>query len=205
LEVEKLNMNTKLSRALVTVALLLGAGLVASAQAPQVTPKAVAYTTAPKLVIAKLKSGEQDAYDVRGKVSFTITAANSDDTVAGTLTYTIPDDARQKIAAMSGKAVSAVPANITRKDVIAAFQKATQPPILHLEINAMDIDVAGVKLHFNRIALDINARDPNMSSTPYSNDEIEALITKWVQQINAGRARRGVIARMNRVINGEPD
>jgi hypothetical protein len=205
LEVEKLNMNTKLSRAFVAVALMLGVGVVASAQAPQVTPKAVAYTTAPKLVIAKLKSGEQDAYDVRGKVSFTITAANSDDTVAGTFAYTIPDDARQKIAAMSGKAVSAVPANITRKDVVAAFQKATQPPILHLEINAMDVDVAGVKLHFNRIALDINARDPNTSSTPYSNDEIEALFTKWVQQINAGRARRGVIARMNRVINGEPD
>jgi len=198
-------MNTKLSRAFAAVALLLGLGLVASAQAPQVTPKAVAYTTAPKLVIAKLKSGEQDAYDVRGKVSFTITAANSDDTVAGTLAYSIPDDARQKIAAMSGKAVTAVPANITRKDVVAAFQKATQPPILHLEINAMDVDVAGVKLHFNRIALDINARDPNMSSTPYSNDEMEALFTKWVQQINAGRARRGVIARMNKVINGEPE
>src|SRR5690349_24319759 len=198
-------MNTNLSRTFFAIALLLGVGLVASAQAPQVTPKAVAYTTAPKLVIAKLKSGEQDAYDVRGKVSFTITAANSDDTVAGTFAYTIPDDARQKIAAMSGKAVSAVPANITRKDVVAAFQKATQPPILHLEINAMDVDVAGVKLHFNRIALDINARDPNTSSTPYSNDEIEALFTKWVQQINAGRARRGVIARMNRVINGEPD
>jgi len=69
----------------------------------------------------------------------------------------------------------------------------------------MDVDVAGVKLHFTRIALVINARDPNTSSTPYSNDEIEALFTKWVQQINAGRARRGVIARMNRVINGEPD
>ena len=69
----------------------------------------------------------------------------------------------------------------------------------------MDVDVAGIKLHFNRIALDINARDPNLSSTPYSNDEMEALFTKWVQQINAGRARRGVIARMNKVINGEPE
>jgi len=198
-------MNTKLSRAFFAVALLLGVGTIANAQAQQVTPKAVAYTTAPKVVIAKLKSGEQDAYDVRGKVSFTVTAANSDDTVAGTLTYSIPDDARQKIAAMSGKAVTAVPANITRKDVVATFQKATQPPILHLEISAMDVDVAGVKLYFNRIALDINARDPNISSTPYSNDEMEALFTKWVQQINAGRARRGVIARMNKVINGEPD
>ena len=148
-------MNTKLSRAIFATALLLGASIIANAQAQPVTPKAIAYTTAPKVVIAKLKSGEQDAYDVRGKVSFTVTAANSDDTVAGTLAYSIPDDARQKIAAMSGKALTAVPASITRKDVVAAFQKATSAPVLHLEVNAMDVDVAGVKMHFNRIALDI--------------------------------------------------
>ena len=198
-------MNTKLSRAIFAVVLLLGVGVTAYAQAQQVTPKAVAYTTAPKLLIAKLKSGEQDAYDVRGKVSFTVTAANSDDTVVGTLTYTIPDDARQKVAAMSGKGLTSVPSSITHKDVVAAFQKATTPPILHLEISAMDADVAGVKLHFNRIVLDINARDPNIGSTPYSNEEMEALFTKWADQISKGRARRGVIARMNRVINGEPD
>ena len=198
-------MNTKLSSAIFATALLLGVSIIANAQAPQVTPKAIAYTTAPKIFIAKLKSGEQDAYDVRGKVSFTVTAANSDDTVAGTLAYSIPDDARQKIAAMSGKAVTAVPASITRKDVVAAFQKATSAPVLHLEVNAMDVDVAGVKMHFNRIALDINARDPNTGATPYSNEEMEALFSKWVQQINAGRARRGVISRMNKVINGEPD
>ncbi|MEO6724019.1 MAG: hypothetical protein ABIU20_03950 [Blastocatellia bacterium] len=198
-------MNTKLSRAIFATAFLSGLSIIASAQAQQVTPKAIAYTTAPKVVIAKLKSGEQDAYDVRGKVSFTVTAANSDDTVAGTLAYTIPDDARQKIAAMSGKGLTAVPASITRKDVVAAFQKATSAPILHLEVNAMDVDVVGVKMHFNRIALDINYRDPNIGATPYSNDEMEALFSKWVVQINAGRARRGVIARMNKVINGEPD
>ena len=198
-------MTTKLSRAIFAIAFLLGASIIASAQAQQVTPKAIAYTTAPKVMIAKLRSGEQDAYDVRGKVSFTVTAANSDDTVAGTLAYTIPDDARQKIAAMSGKALTAVPASITRKDVVAAFQKATTPPVLHLEINAMDVDVAGVKMHFNRSALDINARDPNIGAPLYSNEEMEALFTKWVQQINAGRARRGVIARMNKVINGEPE
>ncbi len=198
-------MNTKFSKAIFAAIFLLGASIIANAQAQQVTPKAVAYTTAPKVLIAKLKSGEQDAYDVRGKVSFTVTAANSDDTVAGTVSYTIPDDARQKIATMSGKALTSVPASITRKDVIAAFQKATQPPILHLEINTMEADVAGVKLHFNRIVLDINFRDPNIGAPPYTNEEMEALFSKWVQQINAGRARRGVIARMNKVINGEPD
>lgn len=197
-------MNTKLSKAFSVVAFLLGASIIANAQAAQVTPKPVAFTTAPKLVIAKLKNGEPDAYDVRGKVAFTITAANSDDTVAGTLTYSIPDADRQKIAALSGKPLTAVPASVTRKDVVAGFQKATTPPVLHLEIGTMDIDVAGLKMHFNRIVLDVNARDGG-SVALYTNEEMEALFTKWVLQINAGRARRGVIARMNKVINGEPE
>jgi len=197
-------MNIKISRAIFAVAFLLGASIIASAQAQQITPKAIAYITAPKMVIAKLKNGEQDAYDVRGKISFTVTAANSDDTVAGTLAYTIPDDARQKIAAMSGKALTAVPSSITRKDVVASFQKATSAPVLHLEVNAMDVDVVGVKLHFNRIGIDVSARDPNVGTPPYSNEEMEALLTKWVEQINKGNSRRGVIARMNKVINGEP-
>ena len=197
-------MNTKFSRAIFALVCLLGLSSIANAQAqPQYTPKKVAFATAQKLVIAKLKSGEADAYDVRGKVAFTVTAGNSDDTVAGTLTYTIPDDARQKIAAMSGKAVGSVPATITRNDIIASFQKATAPPILHLEINAMDIDVAGVKMRFSRIVLDVNARENHPSD--YSVQEMEALFTVWAKQINAARSRRGIIARFNKVINGEPE
>lgn len=195
-------MNTKFSRAIFAFVCLLGLGVIANAQSA-VTPKAVVYTTAAKLVIAKLKNGEADAYDVRGKVTFTFNAANSDDTIAGTLSYTIPDDARQKIASMSGKGLGTVPASITKKDMIASFQKATEPPILHLEISATDLDVAGVKMHFNRVVLDINAKD---SSPPdYSAQEMEALITVWAKQINGGRSRRGIIARVNKIINGEPD
>lgn len=195
-------MNTKLFRAIFAIVCLLGLGVIANAQA-QYTPKAVAYTTKAKMVIAKLKNGEADVYDVRGNVSFTMTAGNSDDTIAGTLTYTIPDDARQKIASMSGKGLGTVPASITRKDMIASFQKATEPPILHLEIGATDIDVAGVKMRFSRIVLDINSRDSNPPD--YSVQEMEALITVWARQINGGRSRRGIIARFNKVINGEPE
>lgn len=201
LEVETQFMNTKLTKVLFAVACLLGLSIVANAQ--QVTPKAVAYSTAAKLVIAKLKSGEADAYDVRGKVSFTVTAANSDDTVAGTLTYTLPEDARQKLAAMSGKALNAIPPSVVRKDILASFQKATEPPVLHLEITGMDVDVVGVKMRFSRIVLDINARDSHPQD--YSVQEMEALFTVWARQILNGRSRRGIIARMNKVINGEPE
>lgn len=176
----------------------------ALAQGQQVTPKPVVYTTAPKLVIAKLRSGEQDVYDVRGKITFTVTAANSDDTVAGTVNYTIPDDARQKIAQMSGKPINSVKNAFTQANVVAAFQKGTGAPLIHLEISPMDVDVSGVKMRFNRIVVDINGREGG-NVAPYSVEEMEALFTVWTRQINNGRARRGIIARMNRAINGESD
>lgn len=195
-------MNKQLFRVSVIAACLLAVAVGAAAQ--QVTPKPTVYSTAPKLVLAKLKSGDQDVYEVRGKVTFTITAANSDDTMAGTFNYTIPDDARQKIASMSGKPINSVPASITRKDVIAGFQKGTLAPVIHLEIAPMDADVAGIKLAFSRVVVDVNGRETGVV-TPYTKEEMEALITVWARQINNGRARRGVIARMNRAINGEPD
>src|SRR5262245_8945372 len=142
-------MNIQISRSLI-VLFLLGVGVFANAQ----TAKPVSYSTAPKLSISKLKTGEADAYDVRGKITFTVTAANSDDTVAGTVNYTLPDDARQKIASMTGKQLSEIPASVTRKDVIAQFAKGTGGSIINLEINSMDLEAAGTKVYFNRVTLD---------------------------------------------------
>lgn len=196
-------MNTKFSRAILTMAFLLGTALVANAQVKEVTPKAVAYTTAPKTFVSKLKNGDQDVYDIKGKLTFTVTAANSDDTIAGTVNYTIPDDARQKIAAQTGKPLNSIPSTIKRTDVLATFEKATAPPIIHLLLSPMDVDVAGAKVAFNRVTLDISAREGNVAQ--YTNEEVEALFTVWARQILNGRARRGIIARLNKVINGEPE
>ena len=192
-------MNTKLSHILFSGACLMALSVLAFGQKPAATPKPTVFMTAPKLALGKLN----DTEDVRGKLTYTVTAANSDDTVAGTVTYQIPDDARQRIAALTGKALTQVPANVTKKDVVAQFQKATEPPIIHLEITGLDIDVAGAKLKFTRVVLDINAR-PNEDSK-YTKEEMEALFTNWAKQINAGRPRRGIVARMNRAINGEED
>ncbi|MGE0127843.1 MAG: hypothetical protein AB7U82_07175 [Blastocatellales bacterium] len=208
-------MNTKFTRIALTSIFLLAAAVAVNAQvtgsarntaskpaAQPVTPKPVVYTTAAKLTVSKLKASETDVFDVRGKITFTVTAANSDDTVAGTMNYTIPDDARQKIAAMTGKPLNSVPSSITRKDVIAGFQKATAPPIINLEISPMDVDVVGAKVHFNRVVLDVPARD---GGAKFSNEEMEALFTGWARQILNGRARRGIIATMNRRLAGEDE
>lgn len=174
-----------------------------AAPEPPSTPRPVVFTTAPKLTVAKLQTGGAETYDVRGKLSFTVTAANTDDTVAGAINYTIPDDARRRIAALTGKPPGSVPSSITHKGAIATFQKMTAAPIIHLEIRPMDVDVAGVKMRFNRVVLDINARES--SGAKFTNDEMESLFTSWARQIVAGRLRRGVIAMINRRIAGEDD
>jgi hypothetical protein len=190
---------------ILAMALLVIPVFVAPTMAQEDQPRPVAYTTAPKLVIAKIRSGEADVYDVRGKVTFTVTAANSDDTIAGTLNYSIPDDARQKISQLTGRPINTIKSTLTQQGVIANFQKGTGAPLIHLEISPFDSDVNGAKLRFNRIVVDITGRQGGPTIKKYSTEEIEVLFTVWTRQINNGRQARGVIARLNRAINGEAD
>ncbi|NDD63067.1 MAG: hypothetical protein EBZ36_03660 [Acidobacteria bacterium] len=188
------------------IALLLAANLAPVSRAQDEQPRPVTYTTAPKLVIAKIRgSNNEDVYDVRGKVTFTIVAANSDDTIAGTLNYTLPDDARQKISQMTGKPVNLIKSTVTMQGVIANFQNGTGAPLIHLEISPFDTDVNGAKLHLNRIVVDIPGRQGGPAVKKYTTEEVEVLFTVWTRQINNGRQARGVISRLNRTINGEAD
>ena len=194
-------MHTKTFRAMLTIFSLLVLGLTASAQDRKGgIPETL--TLAPKLVISKIKISEGDAFDVRGKASFTFTGANSDDSLAGTMVYTVPDDARQKVAAMTGKALNTIPTSVTVKDVVINFQKTTSCPAIHFEFSPMDVDIAGVKTHFNRFVLDLNEEYKGLTEAQTG---MVKLLCKWTEQINNGRARRGVIARVNAIINGDDE
>lgn len=204
MKMSPLKLTTKVASSLILTLMIVGLTSVAFAQDEQ--PRPVTYTTAPKLVIAKIRGGNnEDIYDVRGKVTFTIVAANSDDTIAGTLNYSIPDDARQKISQMTGKPVNVIKSTVTVQGVIANFQSGTGAPLIHLEISPFDSDVNGAKLHFNRIVVDIPGRQGGPAIKKYTNEEVEVLFTVWTRQINNGRQARGVIGRLNRTINGEAD
>jgi hypothetical protein len=192
-------MNIKLSHTLLVGTCLIALNVLAFAQAKPVVAKPTVFSTAPKLAIGKIN----DAEEVRGQLTYTVTAANSDDTVAGTVNFAIPDAARQRIAQITGKPLPQVPSTVTKKDVVAQFQKGTEPPVIHLEITGLELDVVGAKTKFNRIVLDINARQGEDSK--YTKEEMEALFTIWARQISTGRSRRGIIARMNRAINGEEE
>jgi hypothetical protein len=202
-------MNWRIPNAISLLALLLAAGAVAFAQstAQSSDPKGadtqaadtrqapqVVYTTPPKTSVAKFKLGESEAREVRGKVTFTLTAANYDDTVVGTLVFTIPEEARKKIAEASGEPLTSIPAIVAQKDVAAGFRKGTSCPMVSLEIGATEMDVAGAKLSFDRVVV-------NVIETP---EEVPQHFCVWTRQINANRHRRGIIASLNRLITAEP-
>jgi hypothetical protein len=157
------------------------------------TPQVV-YTTPPKTSVARFKLGESEACEVRGKVTFTLTAANYDDTVVGTLVFTIPEGARKKIAEASGEPLTSIPARVARKDVAAGFRKGTSCPEVSLEIGATELDVDGAKLSFDRVVVNVVE----------SIEEVPQHFCVWTRQINANRSRRGVIASLNRLITVEP-
>ncbi|HWQ33815.1 MAG TPA: hypothetical protein VNQ79_13275 [Blastocatellia bacterium] len=188
-------MNTRTISAFLTALFLLALGSTALAQQAQQKTSKVTIATPAKLVISKIRISEGDAYEVRGKAVLTITSANSDDTVTGNLVYTLPDDARQKIASLTGKPLAQIPASVTLKDVVGRFQPATACPVVHLEFSATQADIVGVKAVFSRFVLDINE----------SPKEQDALFCAWTKQINKGMARRGIIRRINVLINGEEE
>jgi hypothetical protein len=170
-----------------------------TAAAAQSRKRAV-FSTQQKIAIGTLT----DSSDVRGKATFTVTAANSDDTLAGVFTYAIQDDARQKIAQLTGKQLTAVPSTFTVKDVVASFQKGTACPIVHIEVGPMEIDTAGTKVKFARkIVLDVTGVEPGSIEKPTPDQEMAMIFCVWTKQINNAGIRRGPIRRMNELINGE--
>jgi hypothetical protein len=199
-------MNLKLSNAISVFVCLLAAAFVQStAGSSALQPRAaqtsearqaplVVYTTPPKMVVARLKPGESEAREVRIKVTFTLTAANYDDTMVGTLVFWIPEEARKKVAEAACEPLSSIPASVTRKNVVAGFRKETSCPTVGIEIRDTELDVAGAKLSFKRIVVDV-------IETP---QEVPQHFCFWTRQINANRQRRGVIASLNRLITVEP-
>lgn len=173
---------------------LLGLCLfVVSVSAQAQNKKGKSYTTAAKLVVTKLKVSDGESFDVRGKASFTLTAANSDDSLAGTITYTLPEDARAKIAQVTGKPLAQIPQSISQTDVVGNFQKMTECPVVHIDFPAMDVMVQGAKIHFNRFVLDIKEGE----------HDISIYVCTIARQIKNGLPRRGPIRRINEILNGE--
>ncbi len=158
----------------------------------QSTP--VIFTTQPKTARATLISAEKKS-PIDGMAIFTVAQANDDDTITGTLVFTISEGARVKLAEFSGIDLEDVPAKFSSDDVTAQFHPGTSCPTLHLKIAPVEMEAAGITMKFDRMMLDIAETQQQMSQ----------LFCAWSRQINARRHRRGIIKAINRLVHPEEE
>lgn len=174
--------------------LLLFAAFAAAQTLPPQRPQTI--STAAKLFKATIKSDGRTARSVQGAVAFVITEARPDNTVAGTLVYNLPDEARRTIAESTGKPLADIPASVAQPNLVIAFEKNAACPELGLDFPAMELPVAGATLQFNRFKL-------HLIETPL---ELPRLFCVWTRQVNANHENRlGVLRRINRLLKGDEE
>ncbi len=184
-------MNWKFASAILLLNCWLGAGPVVIRQPVQ----PAVFTTAPKIVKSQLKFDGGEDLTVSGSAALTITRANENDSMTGTLVYTLSDDERRKIADRSGKALNDLPSKIIQKNLTANFQRDSACPIIKVQVAIKEAEFIGAKLSFDRVTLDI-FESPN---------RLNQLFCGWTRQINVKRQRLGIIAAINRLIAPEKD
>lgn len=187
--------------------LLVCAAIVLAAAQASAQNKPANFSTKPKLVVGKLNAGQADAYDVKGKATFKLEHVHDstgENQLEGKLSYDLPDDARQKIAQMTGKPLNQVPATLKLDKVYASFQKATSCPIIHIKIKATELDAAGAKIAFpTSMTLDIDGVEPGSMTQPTPEQEISMNLCVWTKQLNSGGIFRGVTRRIRELLYGE--
>jgi hypothetical protein len=157
------------------------------------TRKPLSYTTPPKPAQARLKVSESEDFAVPGRAAFTVAAALDDDTLTGTFVYELPAAAREKLATLTGKPLELIPALLAKKEVRARFQKDSACPLIHWECAPELIEVFSAQLRFAAVVLDV----------PETPEYLPQLFCNWARQINVQRQRRGIIAAINRALQGE--
>lgn len=151
---------------------------------------ATGFPTTPKNVNAKLKLADGTGFFVSGRATYTVSQANENDTVTGTLVFDLPAEARKKIAQASNRSLNSVLTIVSVDELTASFQRGTACPQIRLLLAAKTVQIADAQLSFDRVVLNIN-------ETP---EQMNQLFCSWTRQINVKRQRQGIIAAINRLL-----
>ncbi len=158
------------------------------------TKKTQTISTTPKALTGKLQAGDGKPLELRGQATFTITKMNADDSLIGALVYTLTEKDRKKLSEQLGKPLSAIPPNVTTKEVGTSFEKETHCPEIHFAFAPIEMELAGMKLHLDHFSLTLDE----------SPQELSKLFCMWTQVSNSKHQQtRGVIARIRVLLNGE--
>ncbi len=153
-------------------------------------------STEPGLVIAKLRPGEGQEFEVRGNAVFTLIEANSDGTMTGILVYEFNAEARRKMAETTRKPLAEIPANSTINNVIANFERNPVCPDIRLEFSPFETRVGGITLRSEKFIL--NLRE--------SSGVLSKIICRWARTISSGRSHPPIraINAVLRVLKDDP-
>lgn len=174
---------------LAPVALLPVNGTAAQSQLSKRTP--VVYTTTPQRARVRVVINPLSEAEASGQATFTVTRANDDDSLSGTLQFAFDPDSRAKIAEILK--LPEAPATLARTEVRARFRSGSACPVAHLELDQVTLEASGVRLILPKLILTIIE----------DKDAMTPQLCFLARQINVGKMRRGVIAAINSLIRGE--
>ena len=181
-----------LSRVLVTTLLLVSPDGLVGAQ----TRQPVVFSTPPQHVRVKTGPVGENQREIDALVSFTLTSALTDDTLKGTLKLSFVAKAKKtkQWVSLSPEALNGLPAALSRENVLAVFSKGTSCPRLKLEIAALELEGALGSIDAFPLFVD-EKRD----------DEVSQLLCFWTAQVNSGGVRKGIIAKINKLVRGDEE
>lgn len=152
-------------------------------------------STAPKIIIGKIKISETQNFEVKAPAVYTLTGVNDDNTLTGNFVLTLPEEARQKIARANSKQAAEIPATATVKDVGSKLENKTHCPEIRLEFAALEIEFSGTKIHVDRFVLILTENPQKLSRA----------LCIWAERTNKGDKNNGIVQYINLLLKGEEE
>lgn len=184
-------MTTKPHLILISLLCILLVSTIAQEQ-PKKCRKAI---TDSKKLIGTLKLKERDAIEIVGQATYTITALNSDESLVGTFVFTLAEAERQKIAQAVNKELRNVPLTFSQQEVVGQFHKLTECPVLKFDFPAIELEVAGAKMRWQRFTLNLK-EDDNLPTL---------MLCTLARRISNGLDRRFNLRSFNQRLTCQPE
>jgi hypothetical protein len=149
--------------------------------------------TKPEKIKSIMRAGGEEIGELYGTISFRVDFAQNDDTLKGTLVYTVSEKSRQKIASILGKDLSEIPGTVTKSDAVAEFDMKSLCPKIILKFENVVSEIIKVELHFPRFKLTLVE----------SSQESSQLMCSYIKDLSRDRGHpaRRYFPRINTLIS----
>lgn len=154
--------------------------------------------TSAKALTTKMSIANGGEIEISGKLIYTVTKINHNDSLEGKLTYIVSEKSFQDIARLLGKSIIGDEIKLSFDRVSALPQKSADCQVISLEfkqqLHSARVSGDAATILFNSFLLDIKTDDQK---------ELDRLLCEWVKRIQAGRGgTRAIITQINHILEG---